>query len=73
MATTFRIVNLGNSVPWGQGLPDDMKYDVLVAEALRQNFPDVSLERLAHSGAVIGAQSSSGATSQSTRWRSSKG
>ena len=60
MATTLRIVTLGDSVPWGQGLPEEKRYDVLVREALRPKFPDISLEHIAHSGAVIGAQGASG-------------
>lgn len=56
MANTFRIVNLGDSVPWGQGLLEDEKYDVMIRNALLPSFPGgVTLERFAHSGAVIGA------------------
>ena len=46
-----RIVNLGDSVPWGQGLAEADKYDALVQKALG---PAVTLQRLAHSGAIIG-------------------
>jgi lysophospholipase L1-like esterase len=56
MANSFRIVNLGDSVPWGQGLLEAEKYDILVKAALSAKYPGgVTLERSAHSGAVIGA------------------
>jgi hypothetical protein len=59
----FRIVTLGDSVPWGQGLPEKKKFDTLVRDALVPRFPGgVSLERLAHSGAVIGAKGAHGHT-----------
>jgi hypothetical protein len=61
MANVFRIVTLGDSVPWGQGLLESEKCDVLVAEALKQRLPDVVLEpRLAHSGAIIGVNGAGG-------------
>lgn len=57
----FRIVTLGDSIPWGQGLLEPEKYDVMVKEALASNHPEgVSLERRAHSGAVIGAFGATG-------------
>jgi len=55
MANDFRIVNLGDSVPWGQGLLESEKYDVIVKTTLAATHPVVTLERFAHSGAVIGA------------------
>ncbi|HLK10733.1 MAG TPA: hypothetical protein VKW76_05095 [Candidatus Binatia bacterium] len=57
---TFRIVTLGDSVPWGQGLLEDEKYDALVQAALAAAHPGITLERLAHSGAVIGAFGATG-------------
>lgn len=61
MANIFRIVTLGDSVSWGQGLLENEKYDVLVADALKQKIADVVLEpRLAHSGAVIGVNGAAG-------------
>jgi lysophospholipase L1-like esterase len=61
MANTFRVVSLGDSVPWGQGLLEAEKYDALVADALGPKVPGgVTLQRLAHSGAVIGAHPVSG-------------
>jgi hypothetical protein len=54
MANDFRIVNLGDSIHWGQGLLEAQKYDVLVKTALAGKYPGVTLERFAHSGAVIG-------------------
>jgi lysophospholipase L1-like esterase len=63
MANVFRIVTFGDSVPWGQGLIEAEKYDVQVKEALTAKFPGgVSLERFAHSGAVIGATPVTGKT-----------
>jgi len=60
MANGFRIVNIGDSVPWGQGLLEAQKFDVLVREALRVTHPNITLERLAHSGAVIGNHPAAG-------------
>ncbi len=61
MAASFRIVTLGDSVPWGQGLLEAEKYDAMVRDTLASTFPGgVSLERLAHSGAVIGASPTQG-------------
>src|SRR5580698_4953428 len=51
MANIQRIVNLGDSVAWGQGLAEADKYDVLVRAAVA---PAAELTRLAHSGATIG-------------------
>jgi lysophospholipase L1-like esterase len=57
----FRIVTLGDSVMWGQGLLPNEKFDVLVQQALMPRFPGgVTLESVAHSGAVIGAFGASG-------------
>jgi hypothetical protein len=55
MANGFRIMNIGDSVPWGQGLLETEKYDVLLKTALAAKFAGVTLERFAHSGAVIGS------------------
>jgi lysophospholipase L1-like esterase len=57
MANDFRIVCLGDSVVWGQGLLTAEKFNVLVQQALGPKHPGaaVTLESLAHSGAVIGA------------------
>jgi hypothetical protein len=47
---SFRIVTLGDSIPWGQGLLEGEKYDAMVRDALGPTHPEgVSLERLAHS------------------------
>jgi hypothetical protein len=63
MGNAFRVVNIGDSVPWGQGLLEDQKYDVRVKQTLLPRFPGgVSLQRLAHSGAVIGARPTVGNT-----------
>lgn len=56
MADGYRIVTLGDSVPWGQGLLEEEKYDSMVKDALGPRHPGgVSLQRFAHSGAVIQA------------------
>lgn len=57
----FRIVSIGDSVVWGQGLLQNEKFDWLVQQALSPRHPEgVTLESLAHSGAVIGATGVSG-------------
>jgi hypothetical protein len=57
----FRIVTLGDSIPWGQGLLEAEKYDTLVKDALTPSHPGIiPPERLAHSGAVIGAFGATG-------------
>lgn len=52
----FRIVVLGDSVNWGQGLLEQDKYHTLVAQGLaaRSGSPPQQKTVLAHSGAVIG-------------------
>jgi hypothetical protein len=50
----LRIVSLGDSIVWGQGLSEADKLDVLVRDALADANPGITLQRLAHSGAVIG-------------------
>lgn len=62
MADIFRIVTFGDSVPWGQGLPESLKFDALLKQALEQRRAGtvVTLERFAHSGAVIGFHPTSG-------------
>ena len=58
----FRILTLGDSVPWGQGLLEAEKLDVLVTAALDAKIAGgATLEpRLAHSGAVIGLNPADG-------------
>jgi hypothetical protein len=58
----YRVVTLGDSIPWGQGLLEAEKYDFLVAKALGPSHPEgITLEpRRAHSGAVIGAFGANG-------------
>ena len=61
IAKPFRIVNIGDSVPWGQGLREAQKFDTMIQEVLKADHPGgVTLERLAHSGAVIGFHPASG-------------
>jgi lysophospholipase L1-like esterase len=53
---------LGDSIIWGQGLLPEEKFDFLVQQALSPRYPGgVTLESLAHSGAVIGANGATGA------------
>jgi len=57
----FRIVAIGDSIVWGQGLLQNEKFDCLVQQTLLPMRPEgVTLESLAHSGAVIGATGVSG-------------
>ena len=57
----FRIVSIGDSIIWGQGLLPNEKFNWLVQQALSPKHPEgVTLESLAHSGAVIGATGASG-------------
>jgi beta-glucosidase/6-phospho-beta-glucosidase/beta-galactosidase/lysophospholipase L1-like esterase len=53
---TYRILVLGDSVLWGQGLQDNQKIHSLVASAIRQREGNIGLyiNVLAHSGAIIG-------------------
>lgn len=51
MSTVSRIVVLGDSVTWGQGLLAEHKFASLVGQALGCSAPP---EFLAHSGAIIG-------------------
>jgi hypothetical protein len=61
MPQTFRIVNAGDSVSWGQGLLESEKFDTLVKASLSTTLgKPVILERPAHSGAVIGFHTASG-------------
>ena len=55
----FRIVTLGDSITWGQGLLEDEKFDSLVKAALAPTHvgEDITIERSAHSGAIVSAQS----------------
>jgi lysophospholipase L1-like esterase len=52
--TTYRIVTLGDSVLWGQGLLEEEKLDTLLCAQIRSSKGfAASIERVAHSGAVI--------------------
>lgn len=57
--TIQRIVVLGDSVSWGQGLVDEHKYANLVAQGLATAVSP-TLEMYAHSGAIIDAQGALG-------------
>jgi lysophospholipase L1-like esterase len=50
----FRMVVLGDSVPWGQGLNPSQKFYTLVQAALTGSNDPQSCTLLAHSGATIG-------------------
>jgi lysophospholipase L1-like esterase len=61
VADPFRIVAIGDSIIWGQGLLDQQKLTTLVRQALSSAHPgEVTLESRAHSGAVIGANGATG-------------
>lgn len=61
MATNCRILSLGDSVIWGQGLLPKEKFDYLVQQALTSKYSGgATLESHAHSGAVIGAHGAKG-------------
>lgn len=53
------MLTIGDSVTWGQGLQDWNKFDRLVCDRLkyRPEYAGLTLARLAHSGAIIGADS----------------
>ena len=52
----FNILVVGDSVLWGQGLPEHQKIHTLVADEIRRSVQDidVTVTLLAHSGAIIG-------------------
>lgn len=50
----FKMVALGESILWGQGLYDHQKMHTLVIAELKQLGLDVECKFLAHSGAIIG-------------------
>lgn len=52
----FRMLVVGDSILWGQGLRDDEKIHVRVAAALQPRLPDrpIQVSLLAHSGAILG-------------------
>ncbi len=57
----FRIVAIGDSIVWGQGLLSNEKFVSVVQQALLPTHPGgVTVESSAHSGAVIGAFGVSG-------------
>lgn len=53
---TFRMLALGDSVQWGQGLQEDQKFHSLVQAAIKARQGNVGVYKtvLAHSGATIG-------------------
>jgi len=61
MGATFSgppiMLSMGDSVIWGQGLQEWNKFDSLVCDQLRYRpeYTGLTLVRLAHSGAIIGA------------------
>ena len=58
----LRMVVLGDSVPWGQGLNTPQKFYSIVQASLTGNNDSQSCIVLAHSGATIGASGSTQAT-----------
>ena len=59
MTVASRIVSLGDSVNWGQGLLEAEKFDRMLA-LTRSVPPSAVLDRLAHSGAIIGNPTTAG-------------
>jgi lysophospholipase L1-like esterase len=57
----FRIVVLGDSIPWGQGLLPVHKYPTILAQKLAATHA-VSTDVKAHSGATIGMGATAGAS-----------
>jgi lysophospholipase L1-like esterase len=53
----YSMLTLGDSVTWGQGLPDGQKMHDIVRDTLAQTRGPVQSLLLAHSGAVIGVDS----------------
>jgi len=53
----YSMLVLGDSVTWGQGLPDGQKMHDIVRDTLAQTKGPVQCLLLAHSGAVIGVDS----------------
>lgn len=53
---TYRLLVLGDSLAWGQGLRDDLKFSAQVERHISEQQGDIGVYRdvLAHSGAVIG-------------------
>jgi hypothetical protein len=53
----FRLVVLGDSIQWGQGLPEESKFSELVRARIEIELPRpaVLVHRYAHSGASIGS------------------
>ena len=53
---TVRMLVLGDSIQWGQGLPDDQKFHALVQATVQAKPGNIGVykEVLAHSGATIG-------------------
>jgi lysophospholipase L1-like esterase len=52
----FRILSIGDSVMWGQGLAEGQKTRSLVAQHMAARYPELSVRLLnfSHSGAIIG-------------------
>jgi lysophospholipase L1-like esterase len=53
---TFKLLALGDSVVWGQGLKEDHKFDRQIAASLGRGGQEVELASLARSGAIIDLQ-----------------
>ncbi len=58
---TYRILVFGDSIQWGQGLRDDLKFNAIVERHVSAQNGDVGVYRdvLAHSGSIIGVGSTS--------------
>jgi lysophospholipase L1-like esterase len=52
----FRVVAIGDSVMWGQGLAENQKTRSLVTQHLAKRYPELSVKlfNFSHSGAIVG-------------------
>lgn len=63
----FRVVAVGDSVMWGQGLAENQKTRSLVAQHLATRYPKLSVQlfNFSHSGAIVGDPGTIGQRGQS--------
>jgi lysophospholipase L1-like esterase len=63
----FRVVAIGDSVIWGQGLAENQKTRSLVTQHLAARYPELSVQlfNFSHSGAIVGDPGTIGQRGQS--------
>jgi lysophospholipase L1-like esterase len=63
----FRVVAIGDSVMWGQGLAENQKTRSLVTQHLAKRYPELSVKlfNFSHSGAIVGDPGTIGQRGQS--------